>query len=130
MPPPLRKRGRKPKQVQKQDDDEACPMDIDVWTSEPELEEPKPKRRRKTPIRKALRVIVWKNYFGTAGTGKCPVCNREIDCFNFECGHIVAEAKGGATNQDNLRPICSDCNRSMGTTDMREFVQRHFNRSI
>ncbi len=106
-------------------------MDIDVWPSEPELEEPKPKKRRKTPIRKALRVTVWKLHFGDAGTGKCPVCNLQtINWHDFECGHIVAEAKGGATNQDNLVPICSGCNKSMGTMDMNEFAQKCFNRSI
>ena len=122
---------RKRKQKQHQDDDEACPMDIDVWPCEPECKVPETKRRRKTPIRKALRVAVWKLHFGAAGTGKCLACNVEnIDCFNFECGHIIAESKGGATNQDNLRPICSVCNKSMGTMNMAEFVKKFFNRIL
>ena len=37
-----------------------------------------------------------------------------ITPFNFEVGHNIPESKGGATDINNLRPICSKCNRSMG----------------
>ena len=34
--------------------------------------------------------------------------------FNFEAGHIIPESKGGSTHIENLLPICSPCNKSMG----------------
>jgi len=33
----------------------------------------------------------------------------------FHTGHIVAVADGGSNHIDNLEPICSSCNYSMGT---------------
>ena len=37
---------------------------------------------------------------------------------DFICGHVKPEIKGGHTEIDNLRPICSGCNGSMGIKDM------------
>ena len=36
-----------------------------------------------------------------------------MNVFDFHVGHNVPESKGGATNIDNLKPICSRCNSSM-----------------
>jgi len=48
--------------------------------------------------------------------GTCPICNeRDIRIEDFQCGHDIAEAKGGGLNIDNLFPVCSLCNQSMGT---------------
>jgi len=33
--------------------------------------------------------------------------------FSFEVGHNKPESRGGVTELSNLRPICSNCNRSM-----------------
>lgn len=44
----------------------------------------------------------------------------------FECGHVVAEALGGQSTIENLRPICKDCNLSMGTKNLFEFKEKHF----
>ncbi|NDG68463.1 MAG: hypothetical protein EB135_03170, partial [Proteobacteria bacterium] len=41
----------------------------------------------------------------------------------FECGHIIAEAKGGETSLENLRPICSTCNKSMKTINMNDYIK-------
>ena len=41
----------------------------------------------------------------------------------FEAGHIIAERCGGPTNIENLRPICSLCNRSMGLKNMIDFMK-------
>jgi len=75
----------------------------------------------------AVRAAVWNNYVGSKkGETKCFVgCGRTISTFNFQCGHVQAEAKGGKVTIDNLRPICSTCNQSMGTTNMEEFIRRH-----
>ena len=80
---------------------------------------------------KALRNKVWDHYIGREkGIDKCCCCDNEIDGRHFECGHIIAVAKGGEDVLTNLRPICSLCNRSMGVMDMREFCARYMNKCI
>ena len=82
------------------------------------------KKPRKN-IPKIIRDKVWDNNIGLQnGTGKCYCCNDQIDSKNFEAGHIVSVADGGETIIDNLRPICSKCNRSMGTDNMINFIQK------
>ena len=72
---------------------------------------------KKVPIPKALREQVWLGYMGHAFEGKCRIkwCRNTITVFNFQCGHNVAESKGGKTNVENLIPICGRCNISMGS---------------
>ena len=80
---------------------------------------------RKKNIPKAVRITVWNTYI-TEEIGKAPCyvgCGRSIAQSNFECGHIEPESRGGLTIIDNLRPICGDCNRSMGTRNMHEFMK-------
>ena len=36
-------------------------------------------------------------------------------------GRNIAERQGGNTSEDNLKPICAQCNRSMGTKSIEEF---------
>ena len=70
----------------------------------------------KAKIPSALREQVWLLYCGDRlFKHKCFVswCENVITPFKFEVGHNVPESKGGATQIDNLRPICSNCNRSM-----------------
>ena len=45
---------------------------------------------------------------------------------NFCAGHIIPESCGGFATIDNLRPICSQCNSSMGNTNMRKFIIQHY----
>jgi 5-methylcytosine-specific restriction endonuclease McrA len=73
-------------------------------------------RAAKAPIPKALREQVWRNHVGKVFEGKCHVtwCTNKITAFDFEVGHNIPESKGGATNLENLRPICARCNKSMG----------------
>lgn len=35
--------------------------------------------------------------------------------YDFQAGHNTPESKGGATTLENLAPICSRCNLSMGS---------------
>ena len=86
--------------------------------------EPKPKRKNLT---KKMKQLVWDTYAGQGvGAAKCCCCHSaQITPFEFECGHIVAVAKGGTNVLPNLRPVCSLCNKSMGTTNMRDFVQEN-----
>ena len=72
---------------------------------------------KKVPIPKALREQVWLGYMGRAFEGKCRIkwCSNTITAFDFQCGHNVAESKGGKTCLENLVPICARCNVSMGS---------------
>lgn len=80
----------------------------------------------KKTIPKALKNASWNKYIGKdKGTSKCLCCkNNEIDSKHFECGHIISEANGGDISLENLRPICSVCNKSMGTTNMDDFIKQ------
>jgi phage/plasmid-associated DNA primase len=81
---------------------------------------------KKIQIPKALRYKVWTVYIGEKeGYGKCYVCDGSITPFNYECGHIIAEKNGGPTNLSNLRPVCSGCNKSVGTKNMDEFKRMY-----
>ena len=75
---------------------------------------------KKAKIHAALREQVWLRYAGPQFQTKCATrwCQNDINCFNFQCGHIQAESLGGATTLENLTPLCSRCNQSMGTLHM------------
>ena len=82
-----------------------------------------PKAGKKKPISKALRMAVWQEYIGIQ-EAYCYCCQRQkINPFRFQCGHNVAESKGGETTLENLRPVCDLCNQSMGTKNLEEFKQ-------
>ena len=90
------------------------------------MEKEKTKKLR-TSIPKSLRILVWnKNIGKEKGIGGCYVCNEEIDSKNFECGHIISVKDAGETHIDNLRPICSSCNKSMGTQNLHDFKKTYF----
>ena len=84
------------------------------------------KKLRKS-IPKSLKILVWdKNIGKEKGIGECDVCKSEIDSKNFECGHIISVKDGGETNIENLLPICSSCNKSMGTQHLNDFKAKYF----
>jgi 5-methylcytosine-specific restriction endonuclease McrA len=76
----------------------------------------KPTKYRKSRIPAALREQVWLHTNGPIFSSKCSVkwCKNRITVFDFQCGHKHAEAIGGHTTLDNLTPLCSRCNQSMG----------------
>jgi hypothetical protein len=73
-------------------------------------------RKKKVPT--ALRNQVWIQHFGEIFRAKCPTtwCTNYITPFSFEAGHDIPESKGGPTVLENLIPICSMCNKSMGNS--------------
>lgn len=81
---------------------------------------------KKKTIPKVVRDLAWNKWVGEdVAKTKCFCCGvNEIRMNKFHCGHVVAEAKGGKTTVDNLRPICQACNLSMGTEDLFEFRKR------
>lgn len=80
---------------------------------------------KKKTISKTLKRAVWNTNIGEdIGKSKCLCCKMtDITQLTFECGHVIAEANGGETNVQNLRPICSSCNKSMGTQNMGDFMK-------
>jgi len=72
---------------------------------------------QKATIPKALREQVWIYYTGKKYESRClvPWCRNIMTVFDFHVGHDIPESKGGSTQLNNLRPICSRCNLSMGS---------------
>ena len=70
----------------------------------------------KETIPKRVRELVWTTHNGETFTNKCFVtwCENKINVFNFQVGHDIPESKGGTLEIDNLKPICGNCNLSMG----------------
>ena len=77
-------------------------------------------------IPKTIKSIVWNKYIGKEkGIGECYVCKGELDSKHFEAGHIIARANGGENSVENLRPICSLCNKSIGSKNIDEFKRSY-----
>lgn len=86
------------------------------------------RRKRKRNIPKTLKRAVWDTHIGAEkGMAPCMCCERTmIQQIQFHCGHVIAEAEGGKTNVENLRPICAQCNLSMGKRNLYEFKAKYF----
>ena len=66
-------------------------------------------------------------YVGDKVSTKCLCCKkRDIHIRHFHCGHVIAKSEGGDFNVKNLRPICAQCNLSMGTMSMNEYTKTYF----
>ena len=95
-------------------------------STEEDAAEPLHVRRKKIPS--SIRTLVWNKYIGAdVAQSDCFCCRTaKISVRSFDCGHVIAEAKGGDLTINNLRPICKDCNKSMGTRSMNEFTKEYF----
>ncbi len=83
------------------------------------------KPRKRKPIDKNTKDAVWIRYMGNKVEGKCYCCKtRTIHITDFQVGHNKAVAKGGKNHIDNLRPVCSPCNRGMGTMSIERYKKR------
>lgn len=82
------------------------------------------KKRKNIP--KTLKKIVWNKWIGEEfGNAKCLCCKvTTINQLSFHCGHVISHYNGGLITVDNLRPICSSCNLSMGKENMDDFMKR------
>jgi hypothetical protein len=83
-------------------------------------------KSKKKSIPKVVKDLSWNKWVGEdiAKTKCMCCCINEIKMNSFHCGHVVAEANGGKTTVDNLRPICAACNLSMGTENLDDFKKR------
>ena len=82
---------------------------------------------KKKPCPRFVNNIELTNYFGIEnGIAKCYCCRiAEIYQVSFNCGHVIAEINGGTHELKNMRPICQNCNSSMGTSNMDEFIEKY-----
>lgn len=78
------------------------------------------------PFPPRVKLEVWKRDNGDCLSGLCFVCNRHLEFVEAEIGHIKARANGGSDDLNNLKAICSSCNRSMGTQDMFVYKKKYF----
>jgi 5-methylcytosine-specific restriction endonuclease McrA len=78
-------------------------------------------------IPQSLRKQTWFQNIGEKiGSTNCICCNINIiSQLNFEAGHIQPKSKGGTNTIDNLLPICGDCNRSMSSQPMEEYITKY-----
>jgi hypothetical protein len=78
-------------------------------------------------IPSTVRNSVWNTYVGaTKKTSLCFCCGTEhISTANYQCGHVQSKKMGGSMKIENLRPICGQCNTSMGTKNMDEFMETY-----
>lgn len=83
---------------------------------------------RKKAIPKRVKALCWAKWIGNSnGQAPCYCCgSATVSMLDFHAGHVQSEAHGGAITEDNLRPICAQCNTSMGKMNMREFSIKHF----
>ena len=85
----------------------------------------KQKETKKKTISATIKKLVWNTNIGEEiGKAKCVCCkSTDITQLLFNCGHIIAEANGGDTIVSNLKPIFQNCNSSMGTKNMDDFME-------
>ena len=84
-------------------------------------------KKKKQSIPKQVRVIVWNHYIGEdINKHRCLCCKKVlINNRQFDVGHVISVRDGGTDEINNLRPICSPCNHSMGSKNMIEFVKTY-----
>ena len=78
-------------------------------------------RRPKVP--KKICEQTWIDTFGEVFKHPCHIswCTNMITAFDFQTGHNIAQSNGGSMSPENLKPICSRCNSSMGIRTIDEW---------
>lgn len=85
------------------------------------------KKIKKKSIPKILKDKCWEKNYKNTLTIQCPIphCGKVLNKYetsNWHAGHIISESNGGETVVDNLRPICKDCNLSMGKKNWTDYI--------
>ena len=88
----------------------------------------KQKTVRKKRIPKKKREEVWTANNGKSLMANCFCCDiKQLNGMgSWECGHIKSEVNGGDLSTENLKPICSGCNKSMGSKNMDEYMKEFY----
>lgn len=109
----------------KEKEEEVKKTSIKINVKKSETIKDNDKKKKKKTISATIKRLVWNTNIGEdVGKSKCMCCySTDITQMSFNCGHIVAEANGGETIVSNLKPICQNCNSSMGTKNMEEFMK-------
>jgi len=86
----------------------------------------KEKPKKKQTIPHSIKTLVWNVHIGEkVAEAKCLCCRvTSISIRHFHCGHYISEKNGGDLSVSNLRPICANCNLSMGAMNMDEFIKK------
>lgn len=100
-------------------------MAVPIRKEKEKEKEKKTVKKKKKPIPATIKRLVWNTHIGEEiGKSKCLCCKiTDITQLSFNCGHIVAESNGGDLIVSNLKPICQNCNSSMGSKNMNEFMK-------
>lgn len=78
---------------------------------------------------------VWNTHFGVEkGQEKCFCCKQVMldKGGGWEAGHVISTAnlleqgKEDDISVDNLRPICSSCNKTMGSQNMKDYMDTYY----
>lgn len=88
--------------------------------------DPKKEDKRKS-IPAPLKKQIWEKYISIdLRKGKCFCCKTtDIMESDFHAGHIISDKDKGKVELENLRPLCSKCNLSMGSENMFEFISKY-----
>lgn len=90
------------------------------------------KPRKNLP--KNRRFEVWDAYIGKKhGKHECLICNiveMTQGRSNWHAAHVIPYSNGGDASVCNLRPICADCNLSMGDRNMFEYCEEYYPESL
>jgi len=86
-----------------------------------------PKKYKKKSIPKNIKLSIWNTYIGEdIMKHKCFCCKKiTIKIVDFEAGHVLSEFNGGSNEISNFRPICRNCNLSMGTMHMEDYIKKY-----
>lgn len=83
--------------------------------------------RNSKKVPQSVKIDAWSKYVGKFYSAYCICCNNnEIKSTNFHAGHMVSYANGGLAIVNNILPICSVCNLSMGARNMDEYISNHY----
>lgn len=88
--------------------------------------------QHKKKIPKKIKDDSWDKYIGKEhGIAFCICCNTtEIEQKNFIGGHIISNKNKGSINIENIIPICNQCNLSMSTKNMDEFIENFYPENV
>lgn len=83
---------------------------------------------KKDKVKKADRRLVWENTNGKIYEAPCFIkrCNQILCCMgDWHAGHNKARVDGGSNSIENIRPICAECNASMGTMSIDDYNEMY-----